>query len=89
MPSNRPEEFFWGAVVGGAIGIAAALIWAPSSGEKLRKTIVNGFSPEGPKQKAAPRRRSHYSASIKTAPVKAKAAKARVNRRGNQGKSSL
>lgn len=43
MESKTAEDFLWGALIGGAIGAAAALMLTPISGEKLRKKIKDGF----------------------------------------------
>lgn len=37
------EKFFLGALIGSALGAAAALLFAPVAGEKLRKKILNNF----------------------------------------------
>lgn len=36
------EKFLWGAIIGTAIGAAAALILTPFSGVTLRKKIIKG-----------------------------------------------
>lgn len=43
MESKTAEDFLWGALIGGAIGAAAALMLTPMSGERLRKKIVSGL----------------------------------------------
>ncbi len=43
MATKTTEDFLWGALIGGAIGAATALMFAPLSGEKLRKKIKDGF----------------------------------------------
>ncbi len=44
MTSKTPDDFIIGALIGSAIGVAAALMLAPSSGESLRNKIVQGFN---------------------------------------------
>lgn len=44
MESKTAEDFLIGALIGGAIGAAAALILTPFSGDKLRRKIKNRFS---------------------------------------------
>jgi gas vesicle protein len=43
MTSNKPEDFLLGALIGSAIGAAAALVFAPVSGNSLRRSLTNGF----------------------------------------------
>lgn len=43
MNSKTAEDFILGALIGGAIGAATALMLAPLSGHALRNKIVNGF----------------------------------------------
>jgi gas vesicle protein len=40
---NTEEKFFWGALIGSAIGAAAALLFTPLAGRHLRKRILNGL----------------------------------------------
>lgn len=60
---STSENFFIGALIGGTIGAAAALMLTPLSGEKLRQKIAHGmhFSPNG----TAPKRRPMANADHK------------------------
>ena len=40
---NSEEKFFWGALIGSAIGAASALLFTPFAGKNLRKKIINGL----------------------------------------------
>ncbi|MBA3602574.1 MAG: YtxH domain-containing protein [Parachlamydiaceae bacterium] len=40
---NSEEKFFWGAILGSAIGAAAALLFTPLPGRNLRKKIITGL----------------------------------------------
>lgn len=42
MDSNLQKEFILGAFIGGVVGAAAALMFTPMSGSKLRSKINNG-----------------------------------------------
>jgi gas vesicle protein len=44
MISNKREEFVWGALLGGAIGAAAALLFTPYSGAEIRRHVRKGFN---------------------------------------------
>ena len=44
MISKSPDDFLLGAIIGSAIGVVAALILAPSSGEALRSKIAHGIT---------------------------------------------
>ncbi|MGZ3732360.1 MAG: hypothetical protein ACXU9U_01285 [Parachlamydiaceae bacterium] len=52
---DTQEKFLWGAMIGSAIGAAAALMLTPFSGEKLRKKIINGlgYPPKEAKKKVS------------------------------------
>lgn len=70
MVSKDQENFFMGALVGGAIGAAAALLLTPFSGSEIRKKVRKGFNqfngnpikafapelPKKPKKKPSTRR---------------------------------
>ena len=43
MISKKQEDFVWGALVGSAIGAAAALLLTPFSGAEVRSHFCNGF----------------------------------------------
>lgn len=43
MEQNTKQEFLVGALIGGIVGAAAALIFTPVSGAKLRNEINSGF----------------------------------------------
>jgi gas vesicle protein len=59
---DTQEKFLWGAVIGSAIGAAAALMLTPFSGEKLRKKIINGLGyPPKELKKKMPQTSSHRS----------------------------
>lgn len=53
MANNTPEDFIMGALIGSAIGIAAAMILTPFSGESLRKKIAKRFESAAPPTKKA------------------------------------
>ncbi len=55
MISKNQENFVWGALLGGAIGAAAALLFTPASGAQIRKKFQNGFNLlNGKKMRKAP-----------------------------------
>jgi len=41
------EKFLWGAIIGSAMGAAAALMLTPISGSHMRKKIIDGLSFSG------------------------------------------
>lgn len=41
MGSGAQKEFIIGSLIGGAIGVAAMLLLAPMSGERLRREVRN------------------------------------------------
>lgn len=43
MTSNTKENFFLGALIGGAIGTTLALLLTPVSGEEFRNRVQKGF----------------------------------------------
>jgi gas vesicle protein len=55
---NTEEKFILGALVGSAIGAAAALIFTPMTGKSLRTKLMNGLS----QAQATPKRRSPSTA---------------------------
>lgn len=63
--SSTSEDFLIGALIGGAIGVAAALMLTPIRGEALRKRIADGFDllPNG----STPKRRSMAKAHSRAA----------------------
>ncbi|MBA2728430.1 MAG: YtxH domain-containing protein [Parachlamydiaceae bacterium] len=69
MISKSSDEFIIGALIGSAIGVAAALMLAPSSGESLRDKIVNGFKSSSAATKRATRAtgRTGIKSKLKTA----------------------
>ncbi len=80
MVSRTQEDFVIGALIGGAIGAAAILLFTPYSGSELRKQILNGFGRlNGVKSKRstshASEKNSTRSASRKTAATHAAAKK--------------
>lgn len=62
MVTRTQQEFLLGALIGGAVGAAAALIITPLSGAALRKQMANGINSlngnEVPKKKAPPKRKA-------------------------------
>ena len=60
------EKFLWGAVLGTALGAAAALLFTPYSGGSLRRGLSHGFNASGPTSKRRPSTRYRAEASSKT-----------------------
>lgn len=44
MISKNQEGFLWGALVGGAVGAAAALLLTPYSGAEIRRQVRKGIN---------------------------------------------
>ncbi len=64
MVSRTQEDFVFGALIGGAIGVAAILLFTPYSGSELRKQIQNGFGRlNGVKSRRSP---SHAPEKVST-----------------------
>ncbi len=81
---NTEEKFFWGALIGSAIGAATALLFTPIAGRNLRKRILNGLpQPSMPKMKIfGTKRRRPVSKTKVTSRLdgRAKVAKKRSNK---------
>lgn len=43
MVTKTTEDFVWGALLGGLVGAATALLFTPTSGSKFRDQVRNGF----------------------------------------------
>lgn len=37
---NHSNKFLWGAIIGGMVGAAAALLYAPKAGKEFRKELI-------------------------------------------------
>ncbi|MBA3239268.1 MAG: YtxH domain-containing protein [Parachlamydiaceae bacterium] len=60
---NTEEKFILGALVGTALGAAAALIFTPMTGKNLRTKLLNGLSQgqTSPKRRSSNRTSSHMA----------------------------
>lgn len=60
---NTEEKFILGALVGSALGAAAALIFTPMAGKNLRTKLMNGLShaQNSPKRKSPSRSSAHVA----------------------------
>lgn len=65
---NTEEKFILGALVGSALGAAAALIFTPMAGKNLRTKLMNGLSQGQP----SPKRKSMSRSSAHVTHAKAK-----------------
>ena len=54
MISKNQENFVWGALLGGAIGAAAALLLTPYSGAEIRKQVRNRLNGKKVKSHSLP-----------------------------------
>ena len=73
MITKTQEEFLWGALIGGAIGAATALMLTPVSGSSLRRQVANGLNHlngHGLQRKATAIKDKLVKAVTKSAPAK-------------------
>jgi gas vesicle protein len=96
MKARETEEFILGALLGSAIGAAAALILTPFSGEGLRRKIAGRWEPapiaikRKRSMRAAPKSKQLHSSTAHTA-AKAAAQKRSPPKRhsGKEGPSQV
>lgn len=63
--SNHNQSLLVGILLGSLVGAAAVLLYTPVSGERARKTILNGFSAKTPTHKKAAVKRKKAASTKK------------------------